>query len=96
MVTQGTHYGVVTKLDNSYRPVTITWDIVKGETQPFSFAYTLDEIQVLNISRVPKYVANETLVELPHSTTIQLTSGERVQFRTSAYFLVKLDSEQKR
>lgn len=88
MVTQGTHYGVVTKLDNSYRPVTITWDIVKGETQPFSFAYTLDEIQVLNISRVPKYVANETLVELPHSTTIQLTSGERVQFRTSAYFLV--------
>ena len=76
LVTQGKEYGIVTQIDESDRPIAVTWDCSTEEP----FAYTLDEINVLKVAIVPLYHPKQTLVELPAGTTIKLTDGEVIRF----------------
>jgi hypothetical protein len=79
LVTQGKEYGIVTQIDESDRPIAVTWDCSTEEP----FAYTLDEINVLKVAIVPLYRPQQTLVELPAGTTIKFSLR-------SSYFLANL------
>ncbi len=88
IVTQGRQYGIVTSLNETDRPVTITWD-ESSEFEPDVFAYTLDEIRFFNISIVPQLVPFKTIVELPANITIKLANTQLVKFSQAKYFLVE-------
>ena len=55
IVKTGNQYGIVTSLNKTEKPVTITWDASPGEDS-FSWTYNLDEIRALTISLVPQLV----------------------------------------
>lgn len=92
IVTQGQHYGVVIALNETDRPITITWD-ANNDSEPDVFAYTLDEIRFLGIAVIPQLVPLKTIVELPANITIQLANTKFVKFHQSNTFLVEEVSE---
>lgn len=92
IVTQGQHYGVVTALSETDRPITITWD-ANNDSEPDVFAYTLDEIRFLGIAIIPQLVPLKTIVELPANITIQLANTKFVKFHQANTFLVEEVSE---
>lgn len=92
IVTQGQHYGVVTALNETDRPITITWD-GNSDFQPDIFAYTLNEIRFWGIAIIPQLVPRKTIVELPANITIQLANTKFVKFHQANTFLVEEVSE---
>lgn len=83
-------YGIVTQINESERPITITWDNELDEP----FAYTWDEIRVHQIRIVLPYLPQQTLVKLPLGTTVQLSNGDNLVFNEDTTFLVdSIDSE---
>jgi hypothetical protein len=76
-------YGVVTKIDDSYRPITITWD-----NDPEPFAYTEDEIRVLKITAISSYRSNQTIVRFPETTIVETQNGETLEFKPDQLFTV--------
>lgn len=88
IVTQGQHYGVVTALNETDRPIIITWD-GNSDSQPDVFAYTMDEIRFLGIAIIPQLVPLKTIVELPANITIQLANTKFVKFHQANIFLVE-------
>ncbi|MFB2894970.1 hypothetical protein ACE1CI_18850 [Aerosakkonemataceae cyanobacterium BLCC-F50] len=92
IVTQGQHYGVVTALNETDRPITITWD-ANNDSEPDVFAYTQDEIRFLGIAIIPQLVPLKTIVELPANITIQLANTKFVKFHQANTFLVEEVSE---
>ena len=88
----GNQYGIVTSLNKTEKPVTITWDADLGEDS-FSWTYNLDEIRALKISLVPQFIPKKTAGELPTCTTIVLANSERVQFSNATPFKVESLSE---
>jgi len=92
IVKTGNQYGTVTSLNKTEKPVTITWDAISGQDS-FSWAYNLDEIRVLKISLVPKFIPKKTAGELPACTTIVLANSEQIQFSNATRFKVESLSE---
>jgi len=92
IVKTGNQYGIVTSLNKTEKPVTITWDADLGEDS-FSWTYNLDEIRALKISLVPQFIPKKTAGELPTCTTIVLANSERVQFSNATPFKVESLSE---
>ncbi|OKH33135.1 hypothetical protein NIES2119_24020 [[Phormidium ambiguum] IAM M-71] len=92
IVTQGQCYGVVTVLNETDRPITITWD-GNSDSEPDVFAYTLDEIRFLGIAIIPQLIPRKTIVELPANITIQLGNAKFVKFNQANTFLVEEVSE---
>jgi hypothetical protein len=93
IVKAGNQYGIVTSLNKTEKPVTITWDAGAGEDS-FSWTYNLDEIRALKISLVPQFIPKKTAGKLPTCTTIVLANSERVQFSNAAPFKVESLTEQ--
>ncbi len=92
IVKTGNQYGIVTSLNKTEKPVTITWDASPGEDS-FSWTYNLDEIRALKISLVPQFIPKKTAGELPTCTTIVLANSEQVQLGNATPFKVKSLSE---
>ncbi|MEG4075242.1 hypothetical protein QUA30_21470 [Microcoleus sp. Pol14C2] len=92
IVKTGNQYGTVTSLNQTEKPVTITWDAISGEDS-FSWTYNLDEIRALKISLVPKFIPQKTAGELPACTTIVLANSEQIQFSNATRFKVESLSE---
>jgi hypothetical protein len=92
IVKTGNQYGIVTSLNKTEKPVTITWDVVSGEDS-FSWSYNLDEIRALKISLVPKFIPKKTAGQLPACTTIVLANSEQIQFSNATRFKVESLSE---
>ena len=92
IVKTGNQYGIVTSLNKTEKPVTITWDVVSGEDS-FSWSYNLDEIRALKISLVPKFIPKKTAGQLPTCTTIVLANSEQVQLGNATPFKVESLSE---
>ncbi|MEG3918077.1 hypothetical protein [Microcoleus sp. POL10_C6] len=92
IVKTGNQYGTVTSLNKNEKPVTITWDAISGQDS-FSWTYNLDEIRVLKISLVPKFIPKKTAGELPACTTIVLANSEQIQFSNATRFKVESLSE---
>ncbi len=88
IIKTGEHYGTVTSLNQTDRPVRITWDASNSEDS-FSWNYTLDEIRVLKISLVPQFIPQKTTGELPACTTIVLANSQQVQFINTTIFQVE-------
>jgi len=88
IIKTGKHYGTVTSLNQTDRPVRITWDASNSEDS-FSWNYTLDEIRVLKISLVPHFIPQITTGELPACTTIVLANSQQVQFSNTTIFQVE-------
>lgn len=88
IVTQGQHYGVVTSLNETDRPITITWD-GRSDSEPDVFAYTLDEIRFFQISIVPQFVPIKTLLKLPANTTMQFGNAKLVKLNQTKVFLLE-------
>ena len=88
IVKTGNQYGTVTSLNKNEKPVTITWDAISGQDS-FSWTYNLDEIRVLKISLVPKFIPKKTAGELPACTTIVLANSEQIQFSNATPFKVE-------
>ena len=88
IIKTGKHYGTVTSLNQTDRPVRITWDASNSEDS-FSWNYTLDEIRVLKISLVPQFIPQKTTGELPACTTIVLANSQQVQFSNTTIFQVE-------
>lgn len=88
IIKTGKHYGTVTSLNQTDRPVRITWDASNSEDS-FSCNYTLDEIRVLKISLVPQFIPQKTTGELPACTTILLANSQQVQFSNTTIFQVE-------
>ena len=85
---QGNHYGIVTSIDSdSYRPITINWD----NNEPF--AYTEDEIRVLEIKVVEQLLPQKTIVLMSPGTMILLDNGEQIKLDRQQKFLVKNNSD---
>lgn len=83
IVRRDKHYGVVAHLaseESSYRPVTIAWD---SSGKPELFSYTWDEIRVLEITRLPKFVPLQTIVRLENNELylVEALSLELIQIR---------------
>jgi hypothetical protein len=93
IVKTDNQYGTVTSLNKNEKPVTITWDAISGQDS-FSWAYNLDEIRVLKISLVPKFIPKKTAGELPACTTIVLANSEQIQFSNATPFKVESLTEQ--
>ena len=92
IVKTGNQYGTVTSLNQTEKPVTITWDASSGENA-FSWTYSLDEIRALKISLVPQFIPQNTAGELPACTTIVLANSEQIQFSNATRFKVESLSE---
>ncbi|MEG4172162.1 MULTISPECIES: hypothetical protein [unclassified Microcoleus] len=92
IVKTGNQYGIVTSLNKTEKPVTITWDASPGEDS-FSWTYNLDEIRALTISLVPQFIPKKTAGELPACTTIVLANSEQIQFSNATRFKVESLSE---
>ena len=92
IVKTGNQYGIVTSLNKTEKPVTITWDASPGEDS-FSWTYNLDEIRALKISLVPQFIPQNTAGELPTCTTIVLANSEQVQLGNATPFKVESLSE---
>jgi len=92
IVKTGNQYGTVTSLNKNEKPVTITWDAISGQDS-FSWTYNLDEIRVLKIYLVPKFIPKKTAGELPACTTIVLVNSEQVQLGNATPFKVESLSE---
>ncbi|MEG3958025.1 hypothetical protein [Microcoleus sp. herbarium2] len=92
IVKTGNQYGIVTSLNKTEKPVTITWDASPGEDS-FSWTYNLDEIRALKISLVPQFIPKKTAGELPTCTTIVLANSEQVQLGNATPFKVESLSE---
>ncbi|MEG4312230.1 MULTISPECIES: hypothetical protein [unclassified Microcoleus] len=92
IVKTGNQYGTVTSLNQTEKPVTITWDASSGENA-FSWTYSLDEIRALKISIVPQFIPQNTAGELPACTTIVLANSEQIQFSNATRFKVESLSE---
>jgi hypothetical protein len=92
IVKTGNQYGTVSSLNKNEKPVTITWDAISGQDS-FSWTYNLDEIRVLKISLVPKFIPKKTAGELPACTTIVLANSEQIQFSNATRFKVESLSE---
>lgn len=88
IVTQGQHYGVVTSLNETDRPITITWD-GRNDSEADAFAYTLDEIRFFQILIVPQFVPFKTLLELPANTTIQFGNAKLVKLNQTKTLLLE-------
>ena len=88
IVKTGNQYGIVTSLNKTEKPVTITWDASSGE-KAFSWTYNLDEIRAITISLVPQFIPKKTAGELPACTTIVLANSEQVQFSNATPFKVE-------
>ncbi|NES98407.1 MAG: hypothetical protein F6K32_25165, partial [Desertifilum sp. SIO1I2] len=88
IVTQGQQYGVITSLNETDRPITITWD-GSSDAEPDSFAYTLDEIRFFKISILSQFVPLRTLVELPKNATIQFSNANLVKLDRTNVFLLE-------
>ena len=93
IVKIGNQYGIVTSLNQTEKPVTITWDANSGE-KTFSWTYNLDEIRALKISLVPQFIPQKTAGELPACTTIVLANSEQIQFSNATRFKVESLTEQ--
>jgi hypothetical protein len=93
IVKTGNQYGIVTYLNKTEKPVTITWDASPGEDS-FSWTYNLDEIRALKISLVPQFIPQKTAGELPACTTIVLANSEQIQFSNATRFKVESLTEQ--
>ncbi len=93
IVKTGNQYGIVTSLNKTEKPVTITWDASSGE-KAFSWTYSLDEIRALKISIVPQFIPQNTAGELPVCTTIVLANSEQIQFSNATRFKVESLTEQ--
>ncbi|MEG4521051.1 MULTISPECIES: hypothetical protein [unclassified Microcoleus] len=93
IVKTGNQYGIVTSLNKTEKPVTITWDASPGEDS-FSWTYNLDEIRALTISLVPQFIPRKTAGELPTCTTIVLANSDQVQFSNATPFKVESLTEQ--
>jgi len=92
IVKTGNQYGIVTSLNKTEKPVTITWDASPGEDS-FSWTYNLDEIRALTISLVPQFIPKKTAGQLPACTTIVLANSEQIQFSNATRFKVESLSE---
>jgi hypothetical protein len=92
IVKTGNQYGIVTTLNKTEKPVTITWDESPGEDS-FSWTYNLDEIRALTISLVPQFIPKKTAGQLPACTTIVLANSEKIQFSNATRFKVESLSE---
>jgi hypothetical protein len=88
IVKTGNQYGIVTSLNKTEKPVTITWDASPGEDS-FTWTYNLDEIRALTISLVPQFIPKKTTGELPTCTTIVLANSEQIQFSNATRFKVE-------
>ncbi|MEQ8387048.1 MAG: hypothetical protein RH949_32295 [Coleofasciculus sp. A1-SPW-01] len=89
IVQRDRYYGIVAKIEtNSYRPITIVWDSTPDEKSD-CFAYTTDEIRVLHIKPLPKFIPHQTFICLPPKTVIQLEDGEILMFSQPSYFGVE-------
>ncbi|MEG4202788.1 hypothetical protein QUA20_02490 [Microcoleus sp. Pol7_A1] len=88
IVKSGNHYGTITALHQTDRPVIITWDASNNEDS-LSWNYTLDEIRVLKISLVPLFIPQKTTGELPACTTIVLANSQQLQFSNTTTFQVE-------
>src|SRR4028119_2193237 len=88
IVKTGNQYGIVTSLNKTEKPVTITWDASPGEDS-FSWTYNLDEIRALTISLVPQFIPKKTAGQLPACTTIVLANSEQIQFSNATPFKVE-------
>jgi hypothetical protein len=93
IVKTGNQYGIVTSLNKTEKPVTITWDASPGEDS-FSWTYNLDEIRALKISLVPQFIPQNTAGEFPACTTIVLANSEQIQFSNATSFIVESLTEQ--
>ena len=93
IVKTGNQYGIVTSLNKTEKPVTITWDASPGEDS-FSWTYNLDEIRALTISLVPQFIPKKTAGQLPACTTIVLANSEQIQFSNATPFKVESLTEQ--
>ena len=93
IVKTGNQYGIVTSLNKTEKPVTITWDAISGEDS-FYWSYNLDEIRALKISLVPKFIPKKTAGQLPACTTIVLANSEQIQFSNATPFKVESLTEQ--
>ena len=93
IVKTGNQYGIVTSLNKTEKPVTITWDASPGEDS-FSWTYNLDEIRAITISLVPQFIPKKTAGELPTCTTIVLANSEHIQFSNATRFKVESLTEQ--
>jgi len=93
IVKTGNQYGIVTSLNKTKKPVTITWDASPGEDS-FSWTYNLDEIRALKISLVPQFIPQNTAGEFPACTTIVLANSEQIQFSNATCFKVESLTEQ--
>ena len=93
IVKTGNQYGIVTSLNKTEKPVTITWDASSGE-KAFSWTYSLDEIRALKISIVAQFIPKKTAGELPACTTIVLANSEHIQFSNATPFKVESLTEQ--
>ena len=93
IVKTGNQYGIVTSLNKTEKPVTITWDASAGEDS-FSWTYNLDEIRALKNSLVPQFIPKKTAGELPTCTTIVLANSEHIQFSNATRFKVESLTEQ--
>jgi hypothetical protein len=92
IVKTGNQYGIVTSLNKTEKPVTITWDASPGEDS-FSWTYNLDEIRALTISLVPQFIPKKTAGELPTCTTIVLANSQQVQLGNATPFKVESVTE---
>ncbi|MCU0542670.1 MAG: hypothetical protein MUE44_10810 [Oscillatoriaceae cyanobacterium Prado104] len=88
IVKTGKQYGIVTSLNKTEKPVTITWDANNGEDS-FSWTYNLDEIRALKISIVPQFIPQNTAGELLACTTIVLANSEQIQLGSATPFKVE-------
>jgi hypothetical protein len=88
IVKTGNQYGTVTSLNQTEKPVTITWEASSGE-KTFSWTYNLDEIRALKISLLPQFIHQNTAGVLPGCTTIVLTNSEQIQFSNATRFKVE-------
>ncbi|AFZ10950.1 hypothetical protein Osc7112_6869 (plasmid) [Oscillatoria nigro-viridis PCC 7112] len=93
IVKTGNQYGIVTSLNKTEKPVTITWDASSG-TDSFSWTYNLDEIRALKISIVPQFIPQKTAGELPTCTTVVLANSEQIQFSNATPFKVESLTEE--
>ena len=93
IVKTGNQYGIVTSLNKTEKPVTITWD-ASSDADSFSWTYNLDEIRALKISIVPQFIPQKTAGELPTCTTIVLANSEQVQFSNATPFKVESLTEE--
>ncbi|MEG4070992.1 hypothetical protein QUA42_27350 [Microcoleus sp. Pol11C2] len=92
IVKTGNQYGIVTSLNKTEKPVTITWDAISGEDS-FFWTYNLDEIRALKISLLPNFIPQKTAGQLPTCTTLVLANSEQIQFSNATPFKVESLSE---